>query len=128
MTSTGLDVQQVDAAIRFGGLLLRALAYAAVYAIAGRYDCGAAILTGVLAGDLGSRLAALSWQWREEPLQSAAELALLGIVLLCVRSQMTWPDDQALRAIVGLTAFGVFTAQFGGTVLVRLGPARGGFE
>jgi len=129
MTSTehGLTVQRVDAAIRFGGLLVRALAYAGIYAIADRYDCGQAILTGVLAGDFLSRLVSIAWEWRDGMLQFAAELALLLLVFLFVRSQMVWPEDLALRAIIGLAAFGVFSAQIGGTVFTRLGSSENGF-
>ena len=129
MTTTdgGLTVQRVDAAIRFGGLLVRALAYAAIYALADRYDCGRSILTGVLAGDIGSRLVSIAWEWRDGLLQFAAELVLLLLVFLFVRSQMVWPEDLALRAIVGLAAFGVFSMQLGGAVFTRLGPSENGF-
>lgn len=128
MTSTdpGLTVQRVDAAIRFSGLFARALAYVALYAVVDNYDCGRAILTGVLVGDLGSRLLSLVWEWHDGLLPVVAELLLLGIITLCVRSQMVWPDDSALRAIAGLAAFGVFTVQIGGTMLTRLGPSDDG--
>lgn len=120
-------MRRVDAAITFGGMLARALAYAAVYLLAGNYDCGPAILTGVLAGDFGSRLVSIAWEWCDGLLLFTAELALLGLVFLCVRSQMVWPEDLALRAIVGLAAFGVFSVQIGGTVLTRLGASERGF-
>ena len=128
MTSTqSLTVQRVDAAVGYVALFARALAYAAIYAVADRYDCGRAILTGVLAGDIGSRLLSIAWEWRHGLLPVAAELLLLGIVFLFVRSQMDWPDDQALRAIVGLAAFGVGSVQIGGALFTRLGPSADGF-
>jgi hypothetical protein len=128
MTSTqqGLE-QRVDAAIGYGALLLRALAYAVLYAMVDHYDCGRAMLTGALVGDIGSRLVSIVWQWRDEPLHFCAELLLLGVVFLFVRSQMVWPDDQALRAIVGLAAFGVGSVQIGGELLTRLGPRQNDF-
>ncbi len=128
MTGTGepLTVQRVDAAIRFGALFARLCAYAAIWAVADRYDCGRAVLTGVLAGDLASRLVTAAWQWHDAPLPLGAELALLLLVWWCVRSHLAWPDEPALRAIVALAAFGVFTAQVGGTVLTRLGPSEHG--
>jgi len=128
MTSTqqGLEVR-IDAAIGYGALLVRALAYLALYATVDHYDCGRAMLTGALAGDVGSRLVSIAWQWRDEPLHFCAELLLLGVVFLFVRSQMVWPDDQALRAIVGLAAFGVGSVQIGGELLTRLGPRQNDF-
>ena len=128
MTSTqhGLE-QRIDAAIGYGALLVRALAYAVLYATVDHYDCGRAMLTGVLAGDVLSRLVSIAWQWRDEPLQFCADLLLLGLVFLFVRAQMVWPDDQALRAIVGLAAFGVGSVQVGGTLLTRLGPSQNDF-
>jgi hypothetical protein len=132
MTSTeqGLeqDVEQrVDAAIGYAALLVRALFYAGIWATVDHYDCGRAMLTGVLVGDIGSRLVSIAWEWRDGLLQVGAELLLLAIVFLFVRSQMVWPDDPAMRAIIGLAAFGVGSVQVGGQLLVRFGPRRSGF-
>lgn len=120
-------LERVDAAIHLGALLARAAAYAFVYAIADVYDCGRAILTGVWLGDVGGHLVSLCWQWRDAAAQVLAELALLGIVYLCVRSQLVWPDDLPLRAILGLAAFGVFASRLGGSLLTQLGPGERGF-
>ncbi len=118
---------RVDAALRIIGLLVRALAYAGIAALAERYDFGRAVLTGVLAGDLLSRLVALAWELRECWIAAAAELALLGLVYLFVRPWLVWPDDPAMRAIVGLACFGVLAGQLGATVFTRLEPHENGF-
>ena len=126
-TDQELGLHRVDAAIHFTGLVVRAAIYAFCYAIADVYDCGRAVLTGLLVGDVAGNLLALLWEWRDGLLQAAAELALLGLVFLFVRSQLVWPDDLALRAILGLAAFGVFAAKIGGTLLTQLGPSQRGF-
>jgi len=113
----------IDAAFHYGGILLRAFGYMFLYAIAHNYDCGQAILTGVLFGDLLGQLVKMVWHWRNDVLTQIGELILLGVVWLLVRSMMVWPDDQALRAILGLAAFGVLSAQLGGAVLSRFGPS-----
>jgi hypothetical protein len=123
-----LTIQRLDATIGFAGLFARALAYSAIAALANQYDCGRAILTGILAGDLSSRLVALALEWSDSRLAVAAELLLLGLVFLCVRSWLWWPDDQAERAIVGLAGFGVFAGQVGGSLLTRLGPGDDGWS
>lgn len=112
--------ERVDAAVGVVGLLLRAAAYAAVGSVATHYDCGRAILTGVLVGDLAGSVAGLV-QRGHSALQALAELALLGIVLLWVRDDLVWPADQALRAIAGLAGLGVFAGRLGGSVLTRIG-------
>lgn len=122
-----LGFERVDAAIHLGSLLLRAAAYAFVYGVADRYDCGRALLTGVWLGDMIGNLIGLAWRWRETVVQALAELALLLVVFLFVRSQLVWPDELPLRAILGLAAFGVFAAKVGGTVLTHLGPDARGF-
>lgn len=119
---------RVDAAIGYTGLVLRALAYAFIAAVANHYDCGRALLTGVLAGDLLSRFFALALDWRDQWIPVASELILLGIVFLFVRSSLEWPADQAMRAILGLAAFGTFSAQAGGSLLTRLGAGENGFS
>lgn len=126
-TDRELGLDHVDTAIHFGALLLRAVAYAFVYAIADLYDCGQAILTGVWLGDVVGHLVGLCWQWRDGIAQVLAELALLGLVFLFVRSQLVWPEELPLRAILGLAAFGVFSARVGGTLFTQLGPSERGF-
>lgn len=126
-TDRELGLERVDAAIHFGALLARAAAYAFVYAIADVYDCGRAILTGVWLGDVIGHLVGLAWQWRDAALQVLAELALLGVVFLLVRSQLVWPEELPLRAILGLAAFGVFAARVGGSLFTQLGPSESGF-
>jgi hypothetical protein len=126
-TDQELGLDRVDAAIHFGALLARAAAYAFVFAIADVYDCGRAILTGVWLGDVVGHLVGLCWQWRDGAVQVLAELALLGLVFLLVRSQLVWPEELPLRAILGLAAFGVFTTRVGGTLFTVLGPSERGF-
>lgn len=126
-TDRELGLDHVDAAIHFGALLARAAAYAFVYAIADVYDCGRAILTGVWLGDVLGHLFGLCWQWRDAAVQVLAELALLGLVFLLVRSQLVWPEELPLRAILGLAAFGVFSGRVGGCLFTQLGPRERGF-
>lgn len=120
-------LQRVDATLHLGALLARAAAYAFVYAIADVYDCGRAILTGIWLGDVVGHLVGLCWQWRDAAAQVLAELALLGVVYLCVRSQLVWPDELPLRAILGLCAFGCFASRVGGSLWTQLGPSERGF-
>ena len=122
-----LGLDRADAAFRFGGLLLRAFVYTFVYAVADFHDCGRALLTGLLLGDIVGHLTALLWQWRDGLVQVLAELALLGLVFLWVRSQMVWPEDLSQRAILGLAAFGVFAGKVGESLFTRLGPSAQGF-
>ena len=122
MSANDIEISnRVAAAIGYTGLVLRALAYACLAGIANHYDCGRALLTGVLVGDLLSRLFALALDWRDQWIAVLSELLLLGLVFPWGRSSMVWPDEQAMRAILGLAAFGTFSAQAGGTLLTRLG-------
>ena len=108
------------------GLLVRLAAYGAAAAFLAGYDCGQALLAGVLAGDLLASLARVGWTWHDGPAQALAELAVLAAIWLWVRDQLLWPDDPAQRALVGLAAFGVLVTRSGGEALVRLGPAHDG--
>ncbi len=126
-TDGDLGLDHADRAIHLGALFARAAVYAFVYAIADVYDCGRAILTGVWLGDVVGHLFGLCWQWRENLVQVLAELTLLGVVYLFVRSQLAWPEELQLRAILGLAAFGVFSARVGGSLFTQLGPSERGF-
>lgn len=117
----------IDAAIDVASLLLRAGIYAVAALVAGHYDCGRALLTGLVVGDLAATALALAWQWRDAVMQSFAELALLALVFLFVRAQLEWPHEAPDRAILGLCALGVFAARAGRTVLTHLGPSENGF-
>ncbi len=119
-------VERVDTAIHLTALLVRAGVYGCVGAFAGRYDCGHAVLTGLLAGDLAASLVGLALHPRQFA-QLLAELALLGLICLWVRADLVWPTLPAHRAIAGLAAFGVFASRAGGSVLTRLGPSENGF-
>lgn len=126
-TDEDLVFDHVDTAIHFGALLARAAAYAFVYAIADVYDCGRAILTGVWLGDVAGHLFGLAWLWRDALVQVLAELALLAVVYMCIRTQLVWPAELPLRAILGLAAFGVCSTRVGGTLLTQLGPSERDF-
>ncbi|MBM4059859.1 MAG: hypothetical protein FJ265_02025 [Planctomycetes bacterium] len=112
---------RIDAAFRTVGLLLRAAAYGGFAVLASHYDCGRPILTGLLCGDVASRLVQLGWRWRDEWLPVAGELALLGLVALLVRPLLCWPEDPAMRGIATLAAIGAFVAGAGGSLCTRLG-------
>lgn len=118
---------RIDTALQVTALLLRAGAYALVGGLADHYDCGHAILTGVLTGDLAASLAALVWQRRDHAVQTIAELTMLGVIYLFVRGDLVWPVEPAMRAILGLAAFGVFVSRTGGAMLTDLGPRERGF-
>lgn len=122
-----LGFEQIDAAIHYGALLIRAVAYAFVYAVADLYDCGRALLTGIWLGDVAGHLLELVWLRRDAWLQAVSELLLLGVVWLFIRSQLVWPVELPLRAILGLAAFGVFASRLGGTWFTVLGANHRGF-
>ena len=83
----------IDTAFEYGGLLLRALGYAALYAVASNYDCGRPMLAGVLAGDLVSHVVLVFLRWHDSLLTIASELALTALVVLLVRDQLAWPAE-----------------------------------
>ncbi|MCA8964430.1 MAG: hypothetical protein H6838_02160 [Planctomycetes bacterium] len=104
----------IDTAFEYGGLLLRALGYAALYAVASNYDCGRPMLAGVLAGDLVSHVVLVFLRWHDSLLTIASELALTALVVLLVRDQLAWPAELPMRAIFGLAAFGACIGKFPG--------------
>lgn len=112
--------ERVDHAVGVVALLLRACAYALVANFAGHYDCGHAVLTGLLVGDLAASLTLLVMH-RECLAQAASEVVLMLLVFLWVRHDLVWPEPPALRAIVGLAALGVFAPRVGGGALTRIG-------
>ncbi len=118
---------RVDAAFHWMGLFVRAGVYAFVGSIAVHFDCGRAVLTGLLVGDFAGHLVSLAWQWRIGIANAVAELALLGLICLWARAQLVWPEELPLRAILGLCAFGVFASRIGGSLLTQPGPSERGF-
>lgn len=114
----------VDNAFAWIAFGVRTAAYAGLVAFADRASCGAAVLTGLWLGDVAARVVAIAWQRLERLPAHGADLALLGLVWLCVRTRLEWPDDPSLRAIVGLAALGVFAGTTGGSLLNRLGPGE----
>ena len=104
----------IDAAFEYGGLLLRALGYAALYAVASNYDCGKPMLAGVLAGDLVSHTILVFVRGFHSLATIASELALTVLVLLLARDQLALPDELPMRAIFGLAAFGACIGKFPG--------------
>lgn len=113
----------VAGGLHLAGVLARASAYAALAALVARYDCGRAILLGLVVGDLAASALAACWRWIDERTQALVELAVLGAAFLWIRHGVAWPVDLAERAILGLSAFGLFAGRTGGTALVRLGPS-----
>ncbi len=116
--------RHIDAAIDVVALLLRAGAYLVIALAAERFDCGRALRTGIVTGDLAASVLALALQRRDCLAQAFAELALLALVFLWVKSRLVWPHEPPDRAILGLTAFGVFAARAGRAVMARLGPGE----
>ncbi len=127
MTAADDAAPAIEHAIALTGLAVRAVVYAGVATFASGYDCGRALLTGLIAGDLAATLLATAWPGARDRRQLAIELALLGLLFLWVRPGLVWPDDLSFRAIVGLAAFGMFVSRAGGTVLTHLGPRENGF-
>jgi len=120
-------IERVDAAIEFTGLLVRAGAYALVGGVASHYACGQVILTGLFVGDVAATVLGVFLAGRALLLQRVSELLLLGLVFLFVRGDLVWPEQQAMKALAGLAAFGVFAGRAGGGVLTRLGPSENGW-
>jgi hypothetical protein len=113
-----------DAPFHCAALLVRACLYGGLYAFVDRYDCGGALLTGLLLGDLVGHLVSLAWQWRDGLANALGEFTLFALVFVCVRAQLVWPEEPAMRAILALAAFGVFSARVGGSLLAQLGPGE----
>ena len=58
-----LPSQPIDVALELASALLRVGIYAVFAGFVNRYDCGAALLTGVLTGDLIASAARWLWRW-----------------------------------------------------------------
>lgn len=119
--------ERIDAAIGVTGLLLRAGAYALVGGVASRYACGQVILTGLFVGDVAASALGAALADRLHVLQRLSELLLLGLIFLWVRGDLVWPEQQAMKALLGLSALGVFAGRAGGGVLTRFGPSENGW-
>lgn len=102
----------IDAAFEYGGILLRALGYAFLYAVAANYDCGRPLLAGVVAGDLVSHVILLFVRWHHGMATLAGELLTTAIVALLVREHLVMPEELPMRAIFGLAAFGTIVGKF----------------
>ncbi len=113
------DLDRTAAVANAGALVARGLLYAAAYVAADHYDCGRAILAGLLLGDAIGNLAAF-WTWRHAWPDLLGQALLLGLCWLCLHDRVGWPDDPAQRAVLGLTAFGVGVARLGGSLLSRM--------
>lgn len=110
-------LQRIDASLGVAAVLCRAIGYWLVWAVGRHYEFGQAFLTGVLAGDLIGQAARTVLDRRGGVLLQLGQLAFLAIVWLLVRPSLGWPDDQAMRAIVGLAAFGAMIGHVGGGCL-----------
>lgn len=127
-TSTPLPLPTIADGLHVGGVLLRGAAYALLATFASRYDCGQALLGGVVAGDLAAALLTAGFRWSTDRRQVLVELAVLAAAFLWVRGWLVWPEDPAQRALFGLAAFGVFVARAGGTALTRIGADHDGWS
>ena len=116
-----------DAMLNAAALLLRAAFYAVVVLIAEPYDCGRALLGGIVLGDLAASAFALLCRQCENAAVMLAELALLAIAFVWVRSHVPWPHEPPDQALLFLAAFGVFAALAGRNVLLRIGPSESDF-
>lgn len=116
------EMDHVEAAFHYGGLVLRAVGYLVLFAIADNYDFGRALLTGVLAGDLLGQALKILTSWRHGLVSQVCELLFIGLVYLLTHHLMLWPNDAAMSAIAGLSALGVVSGHVGGSLLTRLGP------
>lgn len=104
----------IDAAFEYGGLLLRALGYTLLYAVAANYECGKPMLAGVIAGDLFSHTLLLFARWHHGLATIAGELLMTALVAVLVREQLQLPEELPMRAIFGLAAFGACIGKFPG--------------
>ncbi len=127
-TSTPLPLPTIAGGLHVGGVLLRGAVYALLATFASRYDCGQALLGGVVAGDLAASVLAAVWNWSSDRRAALVELAILAVAFLWVRAWLVWPEDPADRALFGLAAFGVFVARAGGTALTRIGSDHDGWS
>lgn len=119
---------RLETGLYAAGVVLRGAAYALLATFASRYDCGQALLGGLLVGDLAAAALALAWRNLDAWRLALAEFAVLALVFCWVRTQLVWPDDPAQRAILGLAAFGVFAGRAGSTAWTRLGPSENGWD
>jgi hypothetical protein len=110
--------------VQLAAVVLRGIAYAVLASFASRYDCGRALLLGLVAGELAASALALAWRWAEERGQALAEVVVLALAFAWARSERVGPVELEQRAILGLCAFGTFAARIGGTALLRLGPSE----
>ncbi|MFO1077257.1 MAG: hypothetical protein U1E73_05970 [Planctomycetota bacterium] len=111
------DLQRVDTALAVVAVLARVLGYAIVWAIGQHYEFGQAFLTGVLAGDFLGQAVRTVLDRDLGLLAQAGHLGVLGILALCVRSSLGWPEDPAMRAIVCLSLFGALVGHLSSTAL-----------
>ena len=118
----------IDQNLHFGSLLVRAAVYGFVGSFASRYDCGAAMLTGTLLGDLAATVLRGFWFARTDLVQCLAEFAVFILAFFWLRAQLVLPDDQAQRAILGLAAFGIFAGRVGKTLLASFGRSNDGWS
>lgn len=108
--------RSVDAAFHYGGLVVRAVGYTVLYAFAAHYELAQPVLAGVLCGDAFGQVCLLAKRGRGDLPAVAGDLLALTVVAWCVREQLAWPDDPALRAVFGLAALGALVGSCPGLV------------
>lgn len=117
----------IDAMLSGALLLARAGLYAVTALLAGDHEFGRALLAGIVIGDLAASAFALLWRECEHAALLFAELALLAIAYLWIRSRVPWPHEPPDQALLFLAAFGVFAARAGKDALTRIGPGESDF-
>ncbi|GAB4145089.1 MAG: hypothetical protein Fur0037_12940 [Planctomycetota bacterium] len=115
-------VRQVDAAFVIGGFAARCLLYGSLYAVAGKWDFGPALLSGIMLGDLAACLASFAAGARERG-RSAVELAtILGIAIWWWTHGGGVPERPEYQAILALSGIGSFATRFACRTARGIGP------
>ena len=119
--------RSIDAMLSGAVMLLRAGFYVVFAMLADDFEFARALLAGIVVGDLAASAFAFAWKECEHAALMFAELALLGIAFLWIRSRVPWPTETPDQALLFLAAFGVFVARAGRNALTRLGPSESDF-
>lgn len=94
-------------------LLLRTAAYSTAAAAISGAPFGPSFLFGVLLGDLAGSLAQSRTAVKTAPVSAMAQIALLTGFTAFGWSQVGWPANSELRALLMLGAFASFAARIG---------------
>ncbi|MGE3171657.1 MAG: hypothetical protein AB7O97_03465 [Planctomycetota bacterium] len=103
----------VDLTFHFGALILRAVLYLGLAAIASTYDFGPHLLAGVLFGDFSAYAATSLRAFRTAPVAAGAELLLFSTLFALWWWNYAFPQSQEFRALFLLGGFGAMVARAG---------------